>query len=70
MNQVFVLLPQTLIRMWGINFLPETKFYQFEYPIRYQNDEKIKNTISPSSSALGKKWINENLSTKRSEKFT
>ena len=45
MNQVFVLLPQTLIRMWGINFLPETKFYQFEYPIRYQNDEKIKNTI-------------------------
>ncbi len=31
---------------------------------------KIKNTISPSSSALGRKWINENLSTKRNDKLS
>lgn len=29
--------------------------------------EKIKNTISPSSSALGKKWMNEDILTKRND---
>jgi hypothetical protein len=31
--------------------------------------DKIKNTISPSSSALGVRWINENKSTKRNDKI-
>jgi hypothetical protein len=42
----------------------------FSFSNLFPIPEKIKNTISPSSSALGKKWINENLSTKRSEKLS
>ena len=45
MDNAFVLLPQTLVKMWGINFKPNTKFYQFAYPIRFKNDGKIINTI-------------------------
>lgn len=45
MDKVFVLLPQTLVKMWGINFEPDTKFYQFAYPIRFKNDGQIMDAI-------------------------
>jgi hypothetical protein len=45
MDKAFVLLPQTLVKMWGINFKPDTKFYQFAYPIRFKNDGQIINAI-------------------------
>ncbi len=32
--------------------------------------EKIRNTISPSSSAVGRKWINEDLASKRNDKLS
>ena len=42
----------------------------FSFSNVFPMPEKIKNTISPSSSALGRKWMNENLSTKRNEKLS
>ena len=45
MDKAFVLLPQTLVKMWGIKFEPDTKFYQFAYPMRFKNDEQIINNI-------------------------
>ena len=42
----------------------------FSFSNIFPMPEKIKNTISPSSSALGKKWINENLSSKRNDKLS
>ncbi len=42
----------------------------FSFSNVFPMPEKIKNTISPSSSALGRKWMNENLSTKRDEKLS
>lgn len=42
----------------------------FSFSNIFPMPEKIKNTISPSSSALGRKWMNENLSTKRNEKLS
>lgn len=41
----------------------------FSFSNIFPMPEKIKNTISPSSSALGRKWMDENLSTKRNEKL-
>jgi hypothetical protein len=45
MDQIMVMLPQTLMRFWGIKLKRNTEFYQFEYLTRHKNDHIIKNSI-------------------------
>ncbi len=42
----------------------------FSFNNLFPMPEKIRNTISPSSSALGRKWINEDVSSKRNDKLS
>ena len=41
----------------------------FRFSNVFEMPEKIKNTISPSSSAKGRKWMNENISSLRNDKL-